>query len=271
MAQSAEFSEYLWVPPKSWTNASRRWMDPTHLIVIHTTEGSEGPSSAEDGAAYDQRRTDGTSAHFYVDSDSIVQCVKTEDKAHTAKGEGNTRGIHIEVCGRAGQSAAQWDDPVSRATVEKTAELCVRLLGKYPCPVVKLTGSQVRNGVAGFCGHKDISDAFGQSTHTDPGPNFPWGRLFSLINAEVGMSATEYANEVWGQEAKEYYDDDGNTIRDLSTRADALYKAAGRSAEARDVVKTVDGKVDELDEKLDALGDALARLTEKVDLLVSGQ
>lgn len=183
MAQSPEFPQYKWVPPKSWTNG-RKSGQPT-VIVIHTTEGSEGPNSAEDGAAYDQRRTDGTSAHFYVDSDSIVQCVETTDEAHTARQTGNDIGIHLELCGKAGQSASQWADPVSSATVENAAEVCRTLLGKYPnIPIVRLTPAQLRAGERGFCGHVDISNAFGESDHTDPGPNFPWARLFDLIEEE---------------------------------------------------------------------------------------
>lgn len=194
VAQSPEFPQYRWMPPRSWTNASRTWPDDIRWIVIHTTEGSEGPQSAEDGASYDQRRTDGTSAHFYVDSNSVVQCVRTADIAHTAMAAGNRRGIHIEVCGRAGQSAAQWDDPVSRATIAQLAGLCRVLRVRYPVPLVNLTPAQVRAGAVGFCEHLDISRAFGESDHTDPGPRFPWARLFQLIEEDdVNLADTVYS------------------------------------------------------------------------------
>ncbi|HET9234786.1 MAG TPA: peptidoglycan recognition family protein [Candidatus Eisenbacteria bacterium] len=196
MAQSPEYPSLRWMPPKSWTNASRRFPADIKWIVIHTTEGSEGATSAEDGAAYDQRRTDGTSAHFYVDSNSVVQCVRTEDIAHTARATGNRHGIHIEVCGRAGQSAAQWNDAASRATIEQLAELCKMLRRKYPVPLVNLTPAQVADFKIGFCEHKDISLAFGQSTHTDPGPNFPWQRLFALIEEEDAPMSEEVQEDV---------------------------------------------------------------------------
>jgi len=179
--QSPEFPAYRWMPPASYTRG--RVPGQPSVIVIHTTEGSEGPRSAEDGAAYDQRRPDGTSAHFYVDSDSVVQCVRTTDEAHTAAGRGNDIGIHIEVCGRAGQTAAQWDDPVSRATIDHLAGLCRTLLHKYPrIRAVDLTPAQLRAGQRwAFCEHKDISVAWGETDHWDPGPAFPWARLFQLI------------------------------------------------------------------------------------------
>jgi outer membrane receptor for Fe3+-dicitrate len=105
MAQSPEYPDLPWLPPKSWTDASRSGVQ---LIVIHSTEGSSHAQSAEDGAGYDQRRTDGTSARYFVDSDSIVQCVRTADQAHTARAQGNKRGIHYELCAR----AAWNDDPI---------------------------------------------------------------------------------------------------------------------------------------------------------------
>lgn len=195
MAQSPEYPQYRWMPPRSWS--AGRPSGPPRWIVIHTTEGSEGPRSAEDGAAYDQRRTDGTSAHFYVDSNSVVQCVRTTDRAHTAGYHGNLWGIHIEVCGLAGQSAAQWDDPVSRATIEQTAGLCRVLRQRYPFPLVDLTPAQVRAGTArGFAEHYDVTRAWGESTHTDPGPRFPWRRMFDLIEEDDMPTAAEIAAEV---------------------------------------------------------------------------
>jgi hypothetical protein len=182
MAQSPEYPRYLWMQPRSWTRG--RAAGPARMIVIHTTEGSEGPTSAEDGAAYDQRRTDGTSAHFYVDSDSVVQCVRTTDTAHTAAGRGNMYGIHIEVCGRAGQSATQWADKASRDTLDHLAGLCRTLRVKYPVPLVNLTPAQVRELQRGFAEHDDVSRAWGETDHWDPGPRFPWDRLFSLIRED---------------------------------------------------------------------------------------
>lgn len=183
MATSPEYPQYTWVVPKSYTKG-RQSGCPT-VIVIHTTEGSEGPSSAEDGAAYDARRTDGTSTHFFCDSTSTVQCVRTTDTAHAAMYSGNRIGIHIEICGKAGQSSSQWDDDVSQATLRQVASLCRVLLADYPWPVVHLSPSKVRGGAEGFCGHDDISEAFHESDHWDPGPNFPWGQLFDLIEEDI--------------------------------------------------------------------------------------
>jgi hypothetical protein len=162
---------------------------------MHTTEGSEGPTSAEDGARYNQRRTDGTSAHFFVDSNSTVQGVKTTDEAHTARRHGNDVGIQIEVCGKAGQTRAQWYDKMSAGTIEQTAQLCVALRAKYGknhFPLINLTPAQLRAGRNGFAEHFDATKAWPEDggTHWDPGPNFPWDKLFARI-AEIESGEDE--------------------------------------------------------------------------------
>lgn len=188
MAQSPEYPDLRWVSPKSWTNANRT---SVQLIVIHTTEGSSHGQSAEDGAAYDARRTDGTSAHYFVDNTSTVQCVRTNDQAHTARGEGNRRGIHYELCGRAGYSAAWWADNYAEAMLRRAAKQAARDSKKWGIPVRHLTVAQVKAGAKGFCSHHDISRAFGQSDHTDPGPNFPWSRFLDMVRAELDPEPEE--------------------------------------------------------------------------------
>ena len=184
MVASLEFPAYKFRPPRSFTKG-RKSGQPT-VIFIHTTEGSEGRQSAENGAAYDAVREDGTSAHFFVDQDSTIQCVYTFDEAHTARSHGNDVGIQIEVCGRAGQTPAQWADEASAGAVEQAARLCVRLREKYGknrFPLVNLTPTGLRNGNRGFAEHKDATLAWPEDDgdHTDPGPNFPWSRLFARI------------------------------------------------------------------------------------------
>jgi N-acetyl-anhydromuramyl-L-alanine amidase AmpD len=195
MSASSEFPIAVWMgPPKSQT--SGRKAGQPKVIVIHTTEGSEGPASAEAGAAYDKRRTDGTSTHFFTDSNSIVQTVYTYNEAHAARAHGNDIGIQIEVCGRAGQTGAQWNDEISAATLERTANICVAIRRKYGqarFPLKRLTPAQVRAGNNGFCGHVDITKAFPEDkgTHTDPGSNFPWSWLFNRIAQLEGVNVAK--------------------------------------------------------------------------------
>lgn len=198
MAQSPEYPDLPWVPPKSWTDANRT---SVQLIVIHTTEGSAHAQSAEDGAAYNQRRTDGTSAHYFHDSDSTVHCVRTADQAHTARRQGNRRGIHHELCGRAGWSAATWQGDYQQAMLRRAAKQAARDAKKWDIPVRHLTVEQVADGAKGFCGHWDITRAFpaDNGTHTDPGAQFPWSQFLDLVRAELEddmPSAKEVVDEL---------------------------------------------------------------------------
>jgi N-acetyl-anhydromuramyl-L-alanine amidase AmpD len=244
VAQSPEYPDLKWVPPKSWTDANRT---AVQLVVIHTTEGSAHAQSAEDGAAYNQRRTDGTSAHYFHDSDSTVHCVRTADQAHTARRQGNRRGIHHELCGRAGWSEATWQGDYQQAMLRRAAKQCARDARKWNIPVRHLTVAQVAAGEKGFCGHWDITRAFPQDagTHTDPGQAFPWSQFLGLVRAELEEDDMPTAKEVVDEllvkrTFKNPYD--GRTM----TYGDMLEYAPSR------------GQVEALTNQVTALGQSLA-------------
>ena len=180
-------------PPASYTSGRPRAL---RYIVLHTTEGSEGPNAAEDGNAYDKRRTDGVSTHYFTDSSgAAVQEVRDEDTAHAALYHGNAIGIQIEICGRAGQSAAQWADPVSAATLETTAQLVAHLCKTHGIPPVRLSVDQCRASwyaasdkrPMGIVDHYTVTRAYPEDggTHTDVGPHFPWSDFLARVNELV--------------------------------------------------------------------------------------
>lgn len=182
---NAEYPDLPFVPPAAFGKGRPA---PPRVIVIHYTAGSERSTSAEDGAAYDQRRGDGTSTHYFVDSDSVVQCVYTWDRANAALFNGNRIGIQYELCGTV-QTRAQWLDQPSSATLINAARQIVRDCAKYGIPPRRLTPAQVAAGEKGICGHVDITKAFPADggDHTDPGPDFPWDVLIQRI-VQVGSA-----------------------------------------------------------------------------------
>jgi N-acetyl-anhydromuramyl-L-alanine amidase AmpD len=185
--KSTEYPDLNFVQALSWENANRM---SVQFLVMHTTEGSEHRTSAEDGAAYDSWRTDGTSCHYFHDSDSTVQCVRTEDVAYSAFYNGNMKGIHHELCTQAADSVADWADAYHVAMLDRAAKQVARDCAKWDIPPVRLTVAQMQAGKKGICGHGDVSKAYPQDNgdHTDPGKNFPWtgflNRVKSYMNGD---------------------------------------------------------------------------------------
>ena len=194
-----------WVgPPASYTEGRARQL---RYVTLHYTAGSEGPTSAENGAAYDKRRTDGTSCHYFTDSlGPAVQEVHDEDTSHSAYPKGNALGIHIEICGTA-QTRAQWLDATSRATLATTAALVAYLLKKHGLPDHRLSVAETRaawyapaaerSKYEGYNDHGTITRAYPEDggTHTDLGTGFPWDVFSAMITdaMEAPMTPAEMA------------------------------------------------------------------------------
>lgn len=179
MTQSSEFPEYTFVRPRGYSTG-RSGQSATYC-VIHTTEGSAHSRSAEDGAAYDARRTDDVSTHFFVDSNSVVQCVLTKDTAWTARAA-NSRGVQFELCGRA--STTDWlDNGYYEAMLNQAAQVVAKVCRKYGMPARWLTDAELRKGnVKGLTTHAQVTRVLG-GTHTDPGPHFPFSWFASKVNS----------------------------------------------------------------------------------------
>jgi N-acetyl-anhydromuramyl-L-alanine amidase AmpD len=155
----------------------------TRLIVIHTAECGERKGAARGVGAWFQNPTAKGSAHATVDADEIVQHAGWDEIcAHARGGDANRTGIGIEHAGRASQTAAEWDDPYSRAMLMRSAALVAELCARYGIPAVRLTPAQVAAGAKGICGHADVTNAYNvRGGHSDPGNGFPWDRYISMV------------------------------------------------------------------------------------------
>ncbi|SCL21516.1 peptidoglycan recognition protein family protein [Micromonospora inyonensis] len=176
-------------------------------IAIHNTSND---ASAEQEASYATRRTDEVSAHFYVDADSVIQSLDTRARAgHAGSSTGNENAIAVEITGVNGWTREQW---LQRVAWDRLAQVLAVVCREYDIAPRRATVVEMTSNprVRAFYGHDDMRRAWGGTTHTDPGPNFPWDHLLTKVQHALAgedddmPSADEVAAEVWSQPYRDY-------------------------------------------------------------------
>ena len=161
-----------------------RYYSPSHrsswsIVVVHDMEAERSTRTAENlGEWWHGPSASHASAHYGVDTDSIVQYVNERDIAWAAGHTANQRGIHIEVQGFARDDAAAWfaDQATGRAA------LLVRDVCDRRCiPMVWLDAAALLRGERGITSHAECSRAWRESDHTDPGAAFPIEAFMGLV------------------------------------------------------------------------------------------
>jgi N-acetyl-anhydromuramyl-L-alanine amidase AmpD len=161
---------------------------PVDLIVLHSMESQEKPDTAESVAAwFASEKAPQASAHFCVDANSIVQCVRVQDIAWHAPGA-NANGIGIEHAGRAAQTREQWLDNYSLPMLELSARLVAALCRAHNVPAIYQPWPALQHGARGITTHNDVSLAFHKSTHTDPGKGFPMDFYLGRVVLYLGYA-----------------------------------------------------------------------------------
>lgn len=152
-------------------------------IVIHCMQWPERGNSAEWCGRFFaglEGPAPKASAHYAVDSDSIVECVPAEYVAWHAPGA-NQQGIGIEHAGYARQSRAEWLDPYGKCMLDLSARLAAELCAHFGIPTEFLDAADLHLGLSGITTHAEVSRAFGKSTHMDPGPAFPMAEYLAWV------------------------------------------------------------------------------------------
>ena len=166
-ASSARIGNYKGAPV-SRSGAGSNAAPPTRqAIIVHDTEGGyEGAiswmMSQRNGSYHIIRALAGQGARLVPDS----------RQAWGAMATGNRIGLHISIEGYARWSRAEWLSK-GRDGLEGMAHDIAAWAKQYGIPLTRISGADLRAGKRGVATHADVSTAWRETNHTDPGAGFP--------------------------------------------------------------------------------------------------
>lgn len=171
--------------------------EPIRAIVIHTVEGPCSPGEAMGVARWFGGATaPEASSHYVCGPEVIVACVSEDDTAWHAP-PSNAWAIGIEhtavaadvrrngVLVYAAFTPADWASPNAQAMLARSAELVADICTRRGIPVVFLDADALQRGEAGITTHVEVSKAFRETDHIDPGPNWPMDAYLALVHGAM--------------------------------------------------------------------------------------
>lgn len=165
----------------AYAHGGRFPADPPPFIVIHSTEGPMSDGNARALAQWFARSPatggPGTSATDIFDPVEGIRMLDDHTIPYHVGGPGNPRGKGSEHCGSVALATDQWLSDRGKAMLDRSARANAQEAHDRGWPLARcrwLTVSEVARLVPGFCTHNDIRLALGGTTHSDPGPNFPY-------------------------------------------------------------------------------------------------
>lgn len=148
-------------------------------IVIHGTVSPTVKGGARSVARYFQSSGAGGSAHYIVDPGEVVRCYSESTICWHAPP--NAGSIGIELCDPQAGSSSRWSNVAHEAMLKLAAKLTREVAARHGVPLRRLSVADLKAGRKGICGHVDVSNAFRQTNHTDPGAGFPWAHFMQLV------------------------------------------------------------------------------------------
>lgn len=159
---------------------------PIRRIVIHCTVSPCVEGQARRTAAWFRDPDSKGSAHYVVDPGEVVQVVLDGVIAwHAPPNDGS---IGVELCDALVSPewdrahADRWGDRDHVRMLRRASRVVARLALAYDVPIRRLDDDDLRAGHRGITGHANVSRAFGESSHWDPGPSFPWADFMDRVN-----------------------------------------------------------------------------------------
>lgn len=151
------------------------------LAVVHTSEVLVSAAQLARSMATGSRQV---SCHSIVDDRQRLDVLPFTDTAYAAPGA-NADGDQLELVGLSRWTRTDW--LAHMATLDRAgawlAERCVA----RRLPAVLLDAADLRANGRGITGHAQVSAAFHRSSHTDPGPGFPWDVVLRRTKAHLAQ------------------------------------------------------------------------------------
>lgn len=158
---------------------------PVTRVVIHSAVMECKPGQARVLGDMNRRGSTGGSWHYAVDPRETYQC--SWDSFVCWHAPPNPHSIGIEMADNPAHGIARWQWRDQRRMLRRTARLTARLCLAYDLPLVFLDVDDVKAGHKGITTHNNVSKAFGQSDHWDPGewPQETFMRLVHKYAAKI--------------------------------------------------------------------------------------
>jgi len=173
--------------PRAANDSGPRKASQIKWCVIHSAEASDdsgADTTAEGVANFFANPATQASTQLAVDRDSCVRMLPDLIIPWGASGA-NTGGLHVEICGRAGWTRAQWMQKSRLPMLDRAAYKVAMWCYHYSIPVRWVGPTGLKLGRKGLTTHKDVNDAFKNGSHWDPGPNFPKTFFLQLVQKHL--------------------------------------------------------------------------------------
>lgn len=152
-------------------DSGARDVSTIRLGVFHTTENADN-TDPRNVARWQQNRANESSYNVLVGTGGETVRSNDDNFIPWAAGPtGNRLGVHMSAIGYAARTRERW--LAYPKQIDSMARWAADISRRYGLPLKWLTAAEVRAGARGFCGHAQISGAWHEVTHTDPGPGFP--------------------------------------------------------------------------------------------------
>ena len=173
--------------PRAANDDGPRRASEIKWCVIHSAEASDdwrADTTAEGVANYFALESTEASTQLSVDRDSCVRMLPDLVIPWGATGA-NTAGLHVEICGRASWTRAEWMTPARAPMLDRAAYKVAMWCYHYRIPVRWVGPLGLKLGRKGLTTHADVSKAFPGSGHWDPGPQFPRDFFLQLVGKHL--------------------------------------------------------------------------------------